>query len=297
MAAYENIVCATDLSAPSDEALRQAFTLSEASGARLAVVLAATYAYGLGGGAPIPPLAQLLDPEQFKRHTSAAIREQMARIHPGGEAEVVVRIEERSDTAAIVQFAESRKAGLIVVGSKGATGLRRMALGSVAESVVRHAHCPVLVARPSPSNGQVLVATDLSEASLLAISAAYAVAQRRQGKLTVLHCMDFPPNMLALGFGPLVPADPEDPHSRVALAKQAEAHLRDLLASLCVVADIRVDPGRALAAIPDVAEQLPAELVVVGSHGKTGFKRMLLGSVAESVVRHAPCSVLVVRAG
>jgi len=101
---------------------------------------------------------------------------------------------------------------------------------------------------------------------------------------------------MTMGFAPAVPADPADPHSRVALAKQAELQVQSALARLGVVADIVIDPGRARVAIPNISEQLPAELVVVGTHGRTAFRRMLVGSVAESVIRHAPCSVLVVRA-
>lgn len=296
MVPFASIVCGTDLSDPSDEALRQACAFAEGPGKRLAVVYAASFLHGGGGGAPFPPLDQLIEPEQFEKRVRDDIRAQMERACPGARAEIDVLVERVPEAAAIVDDAESRKADLIVVGSRGATGLRRMALGSVAESVVRHAHCSVLVARPSPSSRHVLVATDLSDSSLLAIQAADEEARRRQAKLTVLHCMDFAPPMMALGFAPAVPADPADPHSRSAQAKEARLQVQATLARLGVKAEVLVDPGWARAAVPNAAEQLSAELVVVGTHGRTGLRRMLLGSVAESVVRHAPCSVLVVRA-
>ncbi|MBK7643671.1 MAG: universal stress protein [Planctomycetes bacterium] len=297
MAPYKNIVCGTDLSDPSDVALRQAFALAEAFGARLAIVHVATVHYGVGGGgAPIPPLSPLMDPEAFRKDADAQLQRQVERVQTGFQADLEVCIDSNSESAAIVRFAESREADLVVVGSKGATGLRRMLLGSVAESVVRHAPCSVLVARPSPSSSQVLAATDLSKSSLPALSAAHAAALRRNARLTVLHCMDFPPTMMAIGFAPMLPADPEDPNSRVAQMKQADLQVRSTLAGLGVTAEVLVEPGRARGVIPDAAEQLSAELVVVGTHGRTGLTRMLLGSVAESVVRHAPCSVLVVRA-
>ena len=294
MVPFANIVCGTDLSEPSDEALRQASALASATGARLTLLHAATFLYG-AGGAPIPPLAPLIDPDEFRQRTSSQIRAQMARAIPGREAQVEVVIENDSEAGAIVRRAEARQADLIVVGSRGATGLRRMALGSVAESVVRHAHCPVLIARPSPLSREVLVATDLSASSLLALPVAYEEARRRKARLTVLHCLDLPPTMMSMGFAPAVPADPEDPHSRAALAKQATLQVRSALSNLGVVADVLIDPGWGRVVIPDSAERLPAELVVVGTRGRTGIQRMLLGSVAESVVRHAPCSVLVVR--
>jgi nucleotide-binding universal stress UspA family protein len=57
-----------------------------------------------------------------------------------------------------------------------------------------------------------------------------------------------------------------------------------------------IDQGPPRSAIPAIAEQMPAELVVPGTRGRTGLERLLLGSVCEPVVRHAPCSVLAVRA-
>lgn len=170
-----------------------------------------------------------------------------------------------------------------------------MVLGSVAEGVVRHASCPVLVARPSPATGRVLAATDLSDPSFPAITAANAEARRRKAKLTVAHCMDFPPTMMALGFAPVAPLPPDAQGSRVARSDEAAARVRETLAKLGVTAEVVVAEGTARATIPEIAEQLPAELVVVGTRGRTGLKRLLLGSVAESIVRHVGCSVLAVR--
>src|SRR5690349_13483292 len=182
MVPFANIVCGTDLSDPSDEALRQALARCEGTGARLAAVKAAPLPYVGGGEVPI---TLLVDPEEFRKQTSAQIQAQLARAKPGAKADVEVLIDAASEAAAIVRCAESRGADLVVVGSRGSTGLRRMLLGSVAEAVVRHAHCSVLVARPSPAGRSVLAATDLSEASLRAISAAAAEADSRRARLTV----------------------------------------------------------------------------------------------------------------
>ena len=297
MAPFKSIVCATDLSEPSDEAIRQAAVLAAASGARLTVVNVITLSYGIGADFPIPPVLPMFDDKETKKKITAEIKAQIERAAKGTEAAIEVVVDPGPGYAGITNLAESKAADLIVVGSRGATGLRRLALGSVAEGVVRHAASSVLVARPSPATGRVLAATDLSDASLPAITAASAEAQRRKAKLTVLHCMNFPPTMMAMGFAPLVPLPPEDPNSRVAQARQAAVKVRESIAKLGVDAEVVVDQGPARAAIPNVAEQLPAELVVVGTRGRTGIKRMLLGSVCESVVRHAHCSVLAVRGG
>jgi nucleotide-binding universal stress UspA family protein len=296
MVNIKNIVCGTDLSEPSDEAVRQASALAAESGARLTIVTAVTLTYGIGADFPIPPALPLADEEALKKRLLSEVERQLARAAAGRDAEIKVEIDATSASAAIIRCAEEKGADLVVVGSRGATGLRRLALGSVAEDVVRHAFSSVLVARPSPSTRKVLVATDLSEPSLRAISAANDEARRRKAKLTVLHCMDFPPTMMAMGFAPLVPAPPEDPNSRAAQSKAAAAKVREAIARLGVDAEVVVDQGPPKAAIPDIAEQLPAELVVVATRGRTGLKRLLLGSVCESVVRHSHCSVLAVRA-
>jgi nucleotide-binding universal stress UspA family protein len=296
MATLENIVCGTDLSESSDEAIRQAGALAATTGAHLTVVCAVTLTYRSGADIPIPPPLPPIDPAAIQRRLTVEVRSQLARAAAGIAANVEVAVDTTSASAAIVRSADSKKAGLVVVGSRGATGLRRLALGSVAESVVRHASSSVLVARPSPVTGKVLAATDLSEPSLAAISAANAEANRRKAKLTVLHCLDFPPTLMGLGFAPLVPASPDDPKSRVAQATDAAATVREAIARLGVDAEVVIDEGSPRAAIPRIAEQMPAELVVVGTRGRTGLERLLLGSVCESVVRHSHCSVLAVRA-
>lgn len=296
MASFKNVVCGSDLSEASDEAVRQAGALAAESGARLTIVSAVTLSYGIGTDFPIPPAFPVMDAEAIRKQLTAELERQLARAAAGRSAQIEVVVDAPSAAAAIVRSADAKGADLVVVGSRGATGLRRLALGSVAEGVVRHASSSVLVARPSPSTRRVLVATDLSEPSLPAVTAANDEARRRKAKLTVLHCMDFPPTMMAMGFAPLVPAPPEDPNSRVAQAKVAAAKVREAIARLGVDAEVVVDQGPPRAAIPNIAEQLPAELVVVGTRGRTGLKRLLLGSVCESVVRHAHCSVLAVRA-
>jgi nucleotide-binding universal stress UspA family protein len=292
----ENIVFGTDLSDASNEAVRQAAALAAASGARLTAVSVFALTHGAASYYPLPTSLPLMEQEAIKRNVTAEVQRQLERAAPGSDARIEVVIDAASASAGIIKVADERKADLIVVGSRGATGLRRLALGSVAESVVRHASSSVLVARPSPPTGRVLAATDLSEASLLAISAASAEARRRKAKITVLHCMDFPPTMMAMGFAPLVPAPPEDPKSRVALSNRAAANVREAIAKLGVEADVVVDQGPPRASIAAIAEQMPAELVVVATRGRTGLERLLLGSVCESVVRHAHCSVLAVRA-
>jgi len=295
------IVCATDLSQPADEAIRQAATLAAQTSARL-IVLHAVSAFDTGTVLLTGlPGVSLVDRDAAKARLLAAIEAQIKRATVAPPTASTIEREvlpgERPAYATIVEFADAVGADLIVVGSKGATGLRRMLLGSVAEAVVRHAACQVLVARPSPPGGRVLVATDLSDPSLVAVVAADAEARRRGGGLTAVHCLDLPAQLMAFGGGVAVPpAPPELPESAAARTADAERRLRSALAVVGVAhADAVAHPGPAAPAITALAEQLAVELVVVATHGRTGFSRLLMGSVAESIVRHAPCSVLAVR--
>ncbi len=104
--------------------------------------------------------------------------------------------------AGIIRVADEVRATLVVVASRGATGLDRLLLGSVAERVVRYAHCPVLVARPHDKTGRVLAATDFSEAAGPAIEVAAQEARRRGTRLTLLHSLDILPAPPSAGVSP-----------------------------------------------------------------------------------------------
>ncbi len=291
-----SIVCATDLSEASDEAVRQAGAIAAQAGARLVVVSVVPHIdFGMEG-APAIPTRPTPDPGDGEPLLLSAIGDQVRRTAVRSPSELKALITRRPPYAVIVEYADQIKADLVVVGSRGGTGLRLSLLGSVAEAVVRHASCPVLVARPSPVSGRIIVATDLSDPSLPALVAADAEARRRGARLTAVHCLDLPPTLMAFGAAPLPPAPSQLPDSRAALVKDADARLRAALQEVGISgAEVAVYQGPAAAAITEHADTSSAELVVVGTHGKTGFVRLLIGSVAESVARHAPCSVLVAR--
>jgi nucleotide-binding universal stress UspA family protein len=164
----------------------------------------------------------------------------------------------------------------------------------VAERVLRYAHAPVLIARAATRTGNVLVATDLSDPSLPAIAAAAREATRAGVRVTALHCVE-PISVVAmpadgLGWSPVVLPSVLDEACRVASKKLAQAS-----APFGLAGDRRVVVGSPSVAIVTAAEEIGADLIIVGTRGKTGLKRVLLGSVAEAVVRLAGCSVLVVR--
>jgi nucleotide-binding universal stress UspA family protein len=224
------------------------------------------------------------------------VRARVARCTGRVESEYEALIEDGSPSARIVDAAEARSASLVVVGAHPRERHNHRLIGSVTERVVRHAHCPVLVLRPGPSDGPVLVATDFSDPAASAVAAAAGEARRRRAPLAILHCLE-----VAISGG----SPREDPlgGSAVGLPLDALLELRDaararlqaLRAKLDLAADLVVAVGPASQAILQAVEDRGASLVVVGTKGRTGWKRVLLGSVAESVVQAAPCSVLVAR--
>ena len=171
---------------------------------------------------------------------------------------------------------ESRRAELVVVGSRGLGGFAGLLLGSVGTQVAAHGHCPVLVVRPPdrplPTDGPVLVGVDGSESAELAVGHAAEEAVRRGGALLLVHV-----------------SGERDVDGEQLLAMAAAA-TRGSHPGLTV--EERVITGRkADEALIEASEQ--AALVVVGSRGRGGFAGLLLGSVSQALVHHSRCPVLV----
>lgn len=290
----KTILCAVDLSPVAEEAIRQAAAQAASEDAALIVY----HAFA------IPPLVAGTMPEvlpleldlvgETKRSAELFLEKTVARVL----GRVTVRIEVDGAVgpapAAILAKAAAVGASCVVVGSGAVTAFERWLLGAAAEKVVRHARCPVLVARPSPAGAAVLAATDLSQASFAAVRAGAAEAQRRRVDLVVVHCLDLGAETTFLGTA-VVPLPPEDPESRPVLRRRARQRIEAWLAEARVTAAVMIEDGPPVAEIVRVAEALPAGLVVVGATGKTRLERLLLGSVAEGITRKGHCSVLAVR--
>lgn len=134
----------------------------------------------------------------------------------------------------------------------------------------------------------ILCPTDFSDRAQVALPVARNLA-RDQGARLVLLFVE-PIEVLHAGGIP-VPMDPRVFHEAMAdLRKDVEGP------DLKFPVETRLERGDASAAICRVAAELPASLIVMGTHGRSGLGRLILGSVAESVARHAPCPVLTVKA-
>jgi nucleotide-binding universal stress UspA family protein len=278
------VLVATDFSETADLALAEAHARAGRTGALLVC-----YARSAGS----PPLAPARPADT---QTGAGLRDmlvaRMVQCTGRAQDQFSVAIDDDEPYASIVKRAEAWDADLVVVGYRGATGLARVWLGGVAEKVTRLAHCPVLVVRPKAGTGRIVAGTDFSDPALPAVNAACDEARRVNGKVILTHCLEMP---LMLPDGAGLTGAEVSAGLLDGLEADAKQRLEAAVAASPVPAEFRLTRERPSVALVRLAEAIDADLVVVGTRGRTGISRVLLGSVAEAVVRSAPCSVLVVR--
>lgn len=196
----------------------------------------------------------------------------------------------------LVEEARNLDADLIIIGSRGHGPIASMLLGSVSREVIDHAHCPVLVARGTRLR-HVVLAHDGSETALAAERLVRDWPILWQLPVDVVNVTS---GMPVWDFTPAVDVA-FSPEQRAAMASEARqqdekvaADAADRLAAGGRVAKAVVPSGSPAHQILTVAQEHGADLIVIGTRGNTGLKRLLLGSVARNVVAHATCSVLVV---
>jgi nucleotide-binding universal stress UspA family protein len=297
MALGDKVLVATDLSESADEAIRRGHAFAQEAGGKLIVCHVVHEALGRN---PLFPQRVTEETDaliEAERRAGAAVEERVVSLTGRAPGDFEVRIESGSADAEVLRVAESVNATLVVTGSRGLTGIQRLLLGNVAERIVRYAHCPVLIARTYPAANRILCATDLSEPSTPAVELSAEIAKRRGAHLIVMHDLDIFP---APSFGFTVPFGGLPVIPPPELVEQARSAADTVLSAMverfgAKDAERRITVGDAAAAVLRTADEVGADLVVVATHGRSGIKRMALGSVAEKVVRGAHCSVLVAR--
>jgi nucleotide-binding universal stress UspA family protein len=213
--------------------------------------------------------------------------------------EITTAVTEGFPPTNIIEYADRWAADFIIVGSHAHSGFSRFLLGSVAQGILRAAHCSVEVVRPRRAPDRrgmrILLATDGSD---YALDAARSLASRPWPEGTEVKVISSVSVIMAA-------ADPWYSGGEVSVrlleeqrkyaVKYVEAAEKLIRASGLNVTGA-VLTGWAKGSIVNEAEDWGADLVVVGSQGRRGFSRVLLGSVSEAVAMHAPCSVDVIRA-
>lgn len=196
----------------------------------------------------------------------------------------------------IMQVAEEEKAGLIILGSHGLTGLKKFFLGSISDGVVRYAHCPVLIVRGETTQIQrILLASDGSDDSEKATCIAAGLARALSAELTVVHVVEAGKPSLGISPDGLTQADYNSQLDRV-MQQYVDHALHGTHtggpSTDCRICQLQGHPAEM---VTKYAEDHGTDLIVVGSRGLGGFQRLLMGSVSDAIVHHANCPVLVVR--
>jgi nucleotide-binding universal stress UspA family protein len=289
------IIAGVDLSVPSEHALDRAAALAKQNGAALIMVHAQADDGPIQNvdNAMLQQLGEVSEAvrvEEVRRLTDR--REQLAAL--GIHVELLSKAGPAGEVVA--EIARDRHAELIVVGTHGHTGIHRFLLGSVATSVLRHAPCDVLVCRgPSASTpfGKPIVATDFSPAADRALRNVAALTVPG-APIEVVHAWQLP----AGSWGATLLGQARFPWSTVRDAVLAGAKTQaDKIAhshpDIGHPIHVELQQGPPASVITHAAEKGGHDLIAIGTHGHRGFRRLLLGSVAESTIRHAGCSVLV----
>jgi nucleotide-binding universal stress UspA family protein len=299
------VLLAIDGSKEAELAARSAAELADKTGSELHVVhvFGITPWYPAYSDATDLDGAELGDPvleEDLQRSSEQRARElldaEVEKLRSVGGTLAQAHLVEGGVPQEIVGLAEEIGAGLLVVGSRGRGGIRRALMGSVSDSVVRHAHCPVLVVRDGEREsdylpGRILLAVDGSEEASAAVRTAVDLAERTSSELHVVH------------VGEVTPVSHPERRGYHARYEQLQEEARRLLEEQVdevksaggTVARAHLRMGRPDEEIVLLGEEIGATLIVTGSRGLGGMRRALMGSASDSIVRHAHCPVLVVR--
>ncbi len=197
--------------------------------------------------------------------------------------------------ASLVSQAQRRGSDLLVMGSRGLSDIRGFLLGSVSRYVSVHAPCPTLIVkRPLRTLGQVVLAVDASKHSRAACDFLCRYFLDESSRVSVLSVASHGLTDMASHVLPATEVQ-QLIQPQIDRAEELVSSYRErIMATGCSVTT-QVEVGHPSESILSHAEKVHADLIVVGSRGLEGTERLLLGSVAENVLKYAPCSVLVVR--
>jgi len=283
MGRYRKILVAVDGSESSIHALRESFKLAANEKSWITVV------------SVIPPyegeleLVGVRDVKTALKQPCEKALSMASDIAKTERALIKTVCEEGEIYERIVDLADAENCDLIVMGRKGMSRLEKTLVGSVTARVIGYAQRDVLVV---PDNspigwGIILIATDGSRYSKAAAAKAIDFAKSYGGELRIVSVVDVPPEFYA-----------EAPNALDEMITKAKGYAKDLkmqAESAGIKADPFVGEGEAYRFISDLAIKQKANTIIMGSHGRTGLKRLLMGSVTEKVIGHSPCPVLVAR--
>ncbi|HJR76891.1 MAG TPA: universal stress protein [Nitrospiraceae bacterium] len=292
------VLLATDFSHGAEQALSHALAIASSWKAELHILHVLEFLPGMN---PEYPVNQMYL-EQLRNeaaHDMVAIETRVTQSGLPARTTIDVGVPSRRIEAVRAQTGAS----LIVMGTHGRTGLEHVLVGSTAERVVRTASCPVLTVKArgdAPSQAtlpadalrfqRLLIPVDFSASSLEALEYGVQLAKHFGASVTLLHTLE----PVAYGLDFTLGSGVEWRTQKAYVEGRLEI-LRALCTSNGIKAEQVLKAGTPGDSIRDYAEQQPPDLVIMGTHGRRGISRILSGSVAETLLRLAPCPVLTVR--
>lgn len=279
MQLIDSILLAYDFSDASDRALGEALALAAKFDAKLSIVHVNDHQVATIYGMPIGKASE----EKLARKIEKRVKEL------GGTRHIhTIDVFTGYPYFFIVAKAQTLPADLVIVGSHGRTGLKRILLGSIAEKVARLCPVPVLVHRREKPTvpKKILVPIDHSELSEEAIPYAQVYAERIGAQVQLIHVVAVSTFASKFHYAGLLNESVKNEEERLeSFNKKYRLKLSPLVLQ-----------GPVTATIADACKNDPdIDLIIMSTHGRSGLKHLLIGSQAESIVRYAPCDVLTMR--
>jgi len=284
MGRYRKILVAVDGSDSSKNAFRQACKIARQDASWITVITT------------IPFYQDLFQMPSIQEKVSKTLREdgekvisEIKKIADQEDAFIRPVIEEGSPVNTIVDTAGENNFDLIVMGRHGKSQLERALVGSVTARVIGHSRGDVLVIPKNASVGwnNILISTDGSKYSTAATEKAIDLAKSYGGRLQTLSVVDVTEEFQT-----------EAPGAVEELVRKAKGFVDDVrkkAETQGIKTEALVREGETFKIITDLSKEYKTDVIVMGSHGRTGMNRLLMGSVTEKVIGYAPCPVLVVK--
>lgn len=284
MGRYRKILVAVDGSDSSKNAFRQACRIAREDKSWLTVITA------------IPLYQDQFEVLSTKEKVSKRLREEGEKIlseikKSADEEDVHIKqmLAEGSPFETIIDAADAENCDLIVIGRRGLRRIERALIGSVTARVIGYSHRDILVVPRNTTIGwkTIILPTDGSKYSDIATQKAIDFTKSYGGEIKAISAVDVTEEFMAQA--------PAIVESLVKKAKEIIEDVKKKANSEGIKAEGIVREGEAFKIIADFARDERADVIVMGSYGRTGIKRLLMGSVTEGVIGHSPCPVLVVK--
>jgi nucleotide-binding universal stress UspA family protein len=289
-----SVLVATDFSPTARAGVDWAMEIARDHGARIRLVHGLLLANRMTDYVPAPP-----DFTEALQSAAAARLEEVCDLVRQAGIEVSSDLRLGLPSQAILEAAREDGADLLVIGTRGLTGVSHLLLGSTAERVVQHADCPVLSVHPGDHEQHrrirtVLVPTDFSRDAESATAAAMQLLgdDIEGARIVLLNAYHLPFEYTAYGT---IPTSVDYTRDVEGVAQERLASIAAKLGADGLQVETRAIEGYPPEVIVDEAERSGVDLIAMGTHGRTGLAHLFLGSTAERVVQSADCPVLTVR--